>query len=167
VRAELAKSGALFGGYHPRMEAVHVANARALGTNLSRALYLLQAQRLLRLRPELNEQDWQLATPHDLVANPFDLKIIQGDGPQLARSIGDVSLAVINGNYALEAGLIPSHDALALEKVDGNPYVNVLVTLPKLANDRRVLRLASLLHSPELAGFIRQRYSGAVIPVTG
>jgi D-methionine transport system substrate-binding protein len=134
-------------------------------TNLSRALYLLQDRGLLRLRPALNDRERQLATPHDISANPLQLRLIQVDGPQLARSIGDVALAVINGNYALEARLNPSREALALEGVAGNPYVNVLVTTPRLSGDPRIIRLAALLHSPELIRFIRERYQGAVIPV--
>ena len=63
--------------------------------------------------------------------------------PQLPRSLDDVALAVINGNYALEAGLEPARDALALERADGNPYANVLVTTEGLAQDPRVLRRSS------------------------
>jgi D-methionine transport system substrate-binding protein len=146
----------------PRGSAVTVPND---AVNLSRALYLLESQHLIGLRPGLDERARQMVTPHDIVANPLDLRFIQVDGPQLARSIGDAALAVINGNYALEAGLNPAREALALEGTAGSPYVNILVTMPRLASDSRIVRLASLLHSHALAEFIRQRYQGAVIPV--
>ena len=76
-----------------------------------------------------------------------------------------MALAVINGNYALEAGLEPARDALALERAEGNPYANVLVTTEGLAKDPRVERLAMLLTSADVAAFIRNRYRGSVIPV--
>ena len=76
-----------------------------------------------------------------------------------------MQFAVINGNYALQAGLTPSKDALALEKAQGNPYANVLVTTPKLANDPRIKELAKDLASPQVAKFIEQQYHGSVIPV--
>lgn len=146
----------------PRGSAVTVPND---AVNLSRALYLLESQHLIGLRPGLDERARQMVTPHDIVANALDLRFIQVDGPQLARSVGDAALAVINGNYALEAGLNPAREALALEGTAGSPYVNILVTMPRLASDSRIVRLASLLHSHALAEFIRQRYQGAVIPV--
>jgi D-methionine transport system substrate-binding protein len=134
--------------------------------NLSRALFLLQDRGLIRLRTDLTERDRQLATPHDIVWNPKQLKIIPIDSAQLARSLDDVTIAVVNGNYALEVGLTPSKDALALEETKGNPYANVLVTTPALAHDPRVQRLGKLLTSPAVAVFIRERYRGSIIPVT-
>ncbi len=87
--------------------------------------------------------------------------------PQLPRSLDDVALAVINGNYALEAGLDPARDSLALERAEGNPYANVLVTTQALAPDARIVRLSSLLQSTQIAGFICERYRGSVIRVRG
>jgi D-methionine transport system substrate-binding protein len=134
-------------------------------TNLSRALYLLQDQKLIALRPDLAARERQLATPRDIIGNPHHLKIIEVDSAQIARSLDDVTIAVINGNYALEIGLTPSKDALALESAENNPYANVLVTMPKLKCDPRIQRLAELLTSHDVAVFIRERYRGSVIPV--
>ncbi len=72
---------------------------------------------------------------------------------------------MINGNYALEAGLTPAKDALGLERADHNPYANLLVTTPALAGDPRIKALAKDLQSPQVAEFIRQHYNGSVIPV--
>lgn len=131
-------------------------------TNLSRALYLLQASGLITLK---NSSATTLATSADIVDNPHRLKIIEVEAPQLPRALDDAQLAIINGNYALQAGLVPSRDALALEQAKDNPYANVLVTTPKLAKDPRILQLASDLESKQTAEFIRQQYKGSVIPV--
>lgn len=72
---------------------------------------------------------------------------------------------MINGNFALEAGLEPAKDALGLEAAKGNPYANILVTTPKLQEDPRIKQLAKDLRSPEVAKFITEKYSGSVIPV--
>ena len=71
---------------------------------------------------------------------------------------------MINGNYAIEAGLTPSTDALVLEAAENNPNANLLVTLPEEAQDPRVKKLAALLTSPEVKQFIDEQYQGAVLP---
>jgi D-methionine transport system substrate-binding protein len=71
---------------------------------------------------------------------------------------------VINGNYALETKLSPAKDSLALEKAEGNPYANGIVTLTENAGDARVKKLVQLLQSPEVKKFIEQKYTGSVIP---
>ncbi|MCE0800257.1 MetQ/NlpA family ABC transporter substrate-binding protein [Buttiauxella sp. A2-C1_F] len=134
-------------------------------TNLSRALYLLQDKGLITLKPEFKDAAQNQATPRDIASNPKKLKIIEIEAPQLPRSLDDVDLAVINGNYALEAGLTPSKDALGLESATHNPYANILVTNPNLANDPRIKELAKDLQSPQVADFIRKQFNGSVIPV--
>ncbi|MCJ2011491.1 MetQ/NlpA family ABC transporter substrate-binding protein [Methylobacterium sp. J-076] len=131
-------------------------------TNTSRGLSLLQANGLIRLRAMGAGAN---ATLDDIVENPKNFRFVEIAPPQLPRSLDDVALAVINGNYALEAGLEPARDALALERAEGNPYANVLVTTEGLAKDPRVLRLGTLLTSAEVAQFIRDRYRGSVVPV--
>lgn len=134
-------------------------------TNLSRALFLLQNQKLITLDNKFTDPATTQATPKDIVGNPKHLKILEVESPQIPRALNDVDLAVINGNYALEAGLNPAKDALGLERADGNPYANILVTNPALANDPRIKELAKDLTSPQVAAFIRQHYNGSVIPV--
>ena len=80
-------------------------------TNLSRALWLLQDKGLIRLNAQ-GEAGSTLVTPKDISENPKQIKIIEIEAPQLPRSLDDVDAAVINGNYALEAGLTPAKDAL-------------------------------------------------------
>lgn len=134
-------------------------------TNLSRALYLLQANGLITLKPGFNDASKEQATPKDIAENPKHLKILEIESPQIPRALDDVDLAVINGNFALEAGLVPAKDALGLEKAEGNPYANILVTTPKLVDDPRIKQLAKDLRSPEVATFISEKYAGSVIPV--
>ncbi|WP_414148801.1 MetQ/NlpA family ABC transporter substrate-binding protein [Erwinia sp. BNK-24-b] len=134
-------------------------------TNLSRALWLLQDQGLIKLNGTRSAES-TLVTPADISSNPKKIKIIEVESPQIPRSLDDVDAAVINGNYALEAGLEPAKDALGLEVALHNPYANLLVTTPELAKDPRILRLAKDLTSPQVASFIRQQYHGSVIPAT-
>ncbi|MGX9978426.1 MetQ/NlpA family ABC transporter substrate-binding protein [Methylobacterium fujisawaense] len=131
-------------------------------SNTSRGLSLLQANGLIRLRAKDAGVN---ATLDDVLENPKNFRFVEIAPPQLPRSLDDVAIAVINGNYALEAGLEPARDALALERAEGNPYANVLVTTEGLAKDPRIQRLATLLTSAEVAAFIRSRYRGSVIPV--
>ncbi|MCO7613335.1 MetQ/NlpA family ABC transporter substrate-binding protein [Pseudomonas chlororaphis] len=134
-------------------------------TNLSRALYLLQSYQLIRLKPGFSDPARDQATPKDIADNPKQLKILEIESPQIPRALEDVDLAVINGNYALEAGLVPAKDALGLEKAEHNPYANILVTTPKLQDDPRIRQLAKDLSSPQVARYISETYSGSVIPV--
>nr|WP_180204897.1 MetQ/NlpA family ABC transporter substrate-binding protein [Pseudomonas sp. SbOxS1]NYU04897.1 ABC transporter substrate-binding protein [Pseudomonas sp. SbOxS1] len=134
-------------------------------TNLSRALYLLQDNGLIKLKAGFNDPAKDQATPKDIAENPKQLKILEIESPQIPRALDDVDLAVINGNYALEAGLVPAKDALGLEKAEHNPYANILVTTPKLQDDPRIKQLAKDLTSPEVARFISDSFSGSVIPV--
>ncbi|WP_265534240.1 MetQ/NlpA family ABC transporter substrate-binding protein [Pseudomonas saponiphila] len=136
-------------------------------TNLSRALYLLQSYQLIRLKPGFNDPARDQATPKDIADNPKQLKILEIESPQIPRALEDVDLAVINGNYALEAGLVPAKDALGLEKAEHNPYANILVTTPKLQDDPRIRQLAEDLKSAQVARYISETYSGSVIPVAG
>ncbi|MBG6245940.1 metal ABC transporter substrate-binding protein [Candidatus Symbiopectobacterium sp. 'North America'] len=134
-------------------------------TNLSRALYLLQSQGLVKLKPGYSDPAKDQATPKDIAENPKKLKIKEVEAAQIPRSLDDVDRAVINGNYALEAGLVPAKDALRLERAEHNPYANILVTTPALQNDPRIKKLAADLESKAIADFIAQRYNGSVIPV--
>lgn len=134
-------------------------------TNLSRALFLLQSQGLIKLNAKFTDPASTQATPKDIAENPKHLKILEIESPQIPRALDDVDLAVINGNYALEAGLTPSKDALGLESASHNPYANILVTNPNLADDPRIKALVKDLTSPQVAEFIRKQYNGSVIPV--
>ena len=144
-------------GAVPNGATVAVPNDAA---NENRALQLLAANKLITLKGDAGDN----ATPRDIDANPKDLEFNEVDAAQTARALDDVDLAVINGNYALEAKLEPADDALALEKAEGNPNENLLVTLDGEQDDPRVAKLADLLKSDEVKRFIDDKYHGAVVP---
>ncbi|WP_433256287.1 MetQ/NlpA family ABC transporter substrate-binding protein [Streptosporangium sp. CA-135522] len=129
-------------------------------TNLGRALKLLADNGLVTLKEGVGTA----ATERDVTGNPKSLKFQPLEAAQLPRSLEDVDAAVINGNYALEAGLKPAQSALVLEKAVGNPYANGLVVAAGKEQDPRVVKLAKLLAGPEVKQFIEQTYQGAVIP---
>ncbi|NLA28373.1 MAG: ABC transporter substrate-binding protein [Propionibacterium sp.] len=140
-------------------------------TNQARGLFLLEDAGLIKLDVDRNDPnlDYSQITDANVSENPKNISFIKIDRPQLAASLDDpaVNLSIVNGNYALEAGLIPANDALILEQVEGNPYANVLVTKATLKDDPRVKALATALESPELAQYIIETYQGSVLPVNG
>lgn len=140
-------------------------------TNQARALFLLEDAGLLKLNVDRSDPklDYSQITPANVSDNPKKITFVEIDRPQLAASLDDpkVNLSVVNGNYALEAGLIPSENALVLETAEGNPYANVLVVKETMKDDPRVLTLAKALESPELAKYILDTYQGSVLPVNG
>ncbi|MEV7781691.1 MetQ/NlpA family ABC transporter substrate-binding protein [Kitasatospora sp. NPDC088351] len=129
-------------------------------TNEGRALKLLADNKLITLK----EGAGTAATPADVTGNPKNLKWKELEAAQLPRSIGDLDAAVINGNYAIDAGLKPATDAVVLEKAEGNPYANILAVKKGKENDPRVKKLAELLHSPEVKKYIDDTFNGSVIP---
>ncbi|OUC95062.1 MetQ/NlpA family ABC transporter substrate-binding protein [Streptosporangium minutum] len=131
-------------------------------TNLGRSLKLLADNGLVTLKDGVGTA----ATERDVTGNPKNLKFQPLEAAQLPRSLEDVDAAVINGNYALEAGLKPAENALVLEKAEGNPYANGLVVAAGSEQDPRVVKLAKLLAGPEVKQFIEQTYKGAVTPAS-
>jgi D-methionine transport system substrate-binding protein len=129
-------------------------------TNGGRALNLLAANGLIKLKDGVGFN----ATVQDITDNPKKLDIKELEAAQLPRALDDTTLAVINGNYALQSGLTPSKDALALESAKDNPYANVLVVNKGHENDLGIQKLAKLLNSPEVKKFIEDKYQGSVIP---
>jgi D-methionine transport system substrate-binding protein len=128
-------------------------------SNNGRALLLLQRAGLIRLR---NPTD-PLATVQDVVANPHRLQFRELEAASLPRVLGQVDLAVINTNYALDAGLNPLRDGLLLED-SHSPYVNYVVGRPGAATNPRVIALVAALKSPDTRRFITDHYKGAVLP---
>jgi len=129
-------------------------------TNGGRALLLLQEAGLIELDPKAGI----VPTPFDITENKLQIKFFELEAAQLSRSLADVDGAVINGNYALQAGLNPAQDALFLEGAE-SPYVNVVaIRAEDQANDA-LAKLAAALLSDEVRLFISESYGGAVVPV--
>ncbi|MBU0902059.1 MULTISPECIES: MetQ/NlpA family ABC transporter substrate-binding protein [Pseudomonas] len=128
-------------------------------TNGGRALLLLQKAGVITLKPEAGI----LATPKDIVENPKAIKVRELEAATLPRVLTQVDLALINTNYALEAKLNPTKDALAIEGND-SPYVNILVARADSKDNAALQKLAKALNSPEVKAFIEEKYQGAVVP---
>lgn len=128
-------------------------------SNTGRSLLLLQAAGLITLRDPTNP----LQTVRDIATNPKGLKFQEVEAATIPRILPQVDAAVINTNYALDAGLKPKTDALSLEGAD-SPYVNYLVARPDNQHDPRVQALATALRSQAIKDFIAKKYDGAVIP---
>ncbi|MGI5271038.1 MetQ/NlpA family ABC transporter substrate-binding protein [Nonomuraea sp. CA-218870] len=128
-------------------------------TNLGRALKLLADNGVITLK----EGAGTAATERDVTGNPKNLRFESLEAAQLPRSLDDVDAAVINGNYAIEAGLKPASEALVLEKTEANPYVNGLVVAAGKEQDPDVVTLAKLLRDQKVKDFIAQKYAGSVI----
>jgi D-methionine transport system substrate-binding protein len=131
-------------------------------SNEARGLRLLESAGLITLKPDAGDE----ATPNDIAENSKNLKFKTIAPANLPRTLDDADLAVINGNYALEAKLNPADDALQLESASDNPYANLLVARDDNADDPRVKKLIELLQSDETTKFIETKYKGSVIPAS-
>lgn len=128
-------------------------------TNGGRALLLLHREGVITLKDPNNI----LATPRDIAENPKNLKFYELEAATLPRVLNQVELALINTNYALDAGLNPTEDALAIEGPD-SPYVNILVSRPENKDSESIQALAKALTSEQTREFIKENYEGAVVP---
>lgn len=128
-------------------------------SNNSRALILLHRAGVIRLR----DPEDAMATLREVIENPRKFDFRELDSAMLPRVLDQVDLALINTNYALDAGLRPTQDALVIEGAD-SPYVNYLVGLPELRDDPRVQKLVAALTSPQVREYIQRSYEGAVLP---
>lgn len=132
-------------------------------TNGGRALLLLEQEGLITLK----EGAGITATVNDIVDNPKNLDIVELEARLLPDSLKDVDLAVINGNYAIDAGLKIA-DALAIESAEGEAataYANVLTVKEGNENDEGIQALLAALESDEVKTFIEETYDGAVVPL--
>eukprot|EP01030_Chromulinospumella_sphaerica_P006104 gene6104-5966_t len=128
-------------------------------TNGGRALLLLAKAGVIKLQDSNNI----LSTVKDITENPKNLKFRELEAATIPRVLTQVDLALINTNYALEAKLDPSKDALVIEGSD-SPYVNILVARPDDKDSEAMKKLVAALHSPEVKAFILEKYKGAVVP---
>lgn len=134
------------------------------GTNEARALLLLQQEGLITL----SEDAGLSATKVDIAENPKNLDIKEIEAAQLARSLSDVDMAVINGNYAIEAGLVVGTDAIATEDADSiaaETYANVVAVKAGNEENEAIKALVEALQSDEVKQYMEETYNGAVIPM--
>lgn len=125
-------------------------------TNENRALDVLENAGLLKFAKK------DLKTKIDITENPKNFVIEEIDAPQLPRVLGDVTIAVINTNYALTANLNPTKDALAIESIN-SPYANIVVVKRGNENSEAIKALNKAINSEEIRKFIEEKYKGAII----
>jgi len=128
-------------------------------TNEGRALLLLEAQGLIKLKDSAN----LTATPNDIAENPKNLTFKELEAAMIPNTVEEVDLSVINSNYAMEAGFNPVEDALAIEDAN-SPYVNIIAVKEGNENNPAIRALVEALQSETARDFITTTYGGAVIP---
>ena len=136
------------------------------GSNETRALLLLQQEGIITLKEGIDASS--NATILDVAENPKKVEIIEMEAAQITRALQDLDFGVINGNYALQAGLNAGTDALAVEDASGSgaqTYANVLCVKEGNENNEAILALFKALTSPEVKDFINKTYQGAVVPI--
>jgi len=132
-------------------------------TNEARALLLLADEGLIKVKDPTNIN----TTKNDITENPKKLDIVEIEAAQLPRSLQDVDMAVINGNYAIGAGLKVS-DALTTEKstsLAATTYANIIAVRQGDEKSDKILALLKVLTSDETKKFITDKYAGAVVPM--
>ncbi|WP_370246251.1 MetQ/NlpA family ABC transporter substrate-binding protein [Candidimonas sp. SYP-B2681] len=153
-----------FGAYSQKLKNINDLKEGALvalpndPSNGARALLLLQKNGLIKLKDPTNI----LATSRDIVENPKKLKFRELEAATLPRILPDVDLALINTNYALEAGLNPVKDALFIEGAD-SPYANLIATTEAKKDSPAIIKLVQALQSTQTRQFILDKYKGAIV----
>ena len=132
-------------------------------SNEARALLLLEAQGLIKLKEGAD----LTVTKNDIVENPKNLNLYEVEAAQIPRVVEDVDIAVINGNYAIEAGFKVS-EALAVEdseSIAATTYGNVVAVREGHEKDENIVALVESLTSDEVKAYIEETYEGAVVPL--
>ncbi len=128
-------------------------------SNGARALILLDKNGIIKLKDNTNI----LSSVNDIVENPKKIKITEIEAAQLPRVVKDIDGAVINGNYAIEAGLSPAKDAKLIEGKE-SPYANIVVVRTGEENNETYKKVLKALQSEKIKEYIKKTYDGAVVP---
>ncbi|MGA2655504.1 MAG: MetQ/NlpA family ABC transporter substrate-binding protein, partial [Gammaproteobacteria bacterium] len=148
---------------HPEIKALPQGARIAVpndASNEARALQVLAQASLIKLNEKPAGSDFSEV---DIIDNPLDIHIIPIDAAQLPRMLGDVDAAVINTNFALPAGLLPTRDAIFVEEV--NPqYANIIAVKKGHENDPRVIELVKAYQSDEVVAEAEKLFAGQAIP---
>ena len=128
-------------------------------SNSGRALALLQKYGAIKLKPGAGVS----ATLADIAENPKGLQIVPLEAAQLPRSLDDLDAAAINTNYAVQANLVPTRDAIALEDAKG-PYANLLAVRTADKDKPWVAKLVKAFQSPEVKKLVESSFGGSLVP---
>ena len=130
-------------------------------TNEGRALLLLQEQGVITLSDDAGLE----ATPNDIVDNPHNIQFSEQEAAMLPSTLADVDMAVINGNYAIDAGLTLA-DAVAQERADSEiiaeEYANVICTRPELEDDECIVALVEVLQTEDFKAYLEETFGDSV-----
>ena len=130
-------------------------------TNEGRALLLLQEQGVITLSDDAGLE----ATPNDIVDNPHNIQFSEQEAAMLPSTLADVDFAVINGNYAIDAGLSLA-DAVAQESADSaviaEEYANVICTRPELEDDECIAALVQVLQTEDFKAYLEETFGDSV-----
>lgn len=132
------------------------------GSNEARALYLLEAQDLIKVDHSVGYE----ATKLDITENPKNLDLVELDADKIPAALPDVDFAVINGNYAIAAGV--NGTVLISEDPNGESaltYANIIAVRPEDKDNASIKTLIEVLHSKEVTDFMLQKYQGSVQPI--
>ncbi|MFP7170477.1 MetQ/NlpA family ABC transporter substrate-binding protein [Terribacillus sp. 7520-G] len=138
-----------------------------MGRNVAeqgRVLSIFQKEGLIKIKDGVDPVD---ATFDDIAENPKNLKFSMEVDPAFLPDTYESeedALVVINTNYALQAGLKPSEDALILEGTD-SPYANIIAARAEDKDNEALQKLMDVLHSDEIKQFIEEKYDGSILPV--
>ncbi len=127
-------------------------------TNEARALLLLEANGIIKLKDGAGIT----ATKNDIAENPYNVEIVETEAAAIPNVLQDVDYAVINSNYAINAGLNPVEDSLAIEG-SSSAYANILAVKEGNETSPKTLALIAALESQQVADFIAEKYAGAVV----
>ena len=127
-------------------------------TNEARALLLLQENGIIKLADGAGIT----ATKNDIVDNPYNVEIVEAEAAQLPNMLPDLDYAVINSNYAINAGLNPVNDSLFIEG-SASAYANILAVKEGNESSPKVLALIAALESQQVVDYINEKYDGAVV----
>ena len=132
-------------------------------TNEGRALVLLEELGIITLDDEAGIE----GTAENIAENPYGIEIVEAEAATLPSLLADVDFAVINGNYAIDAGLSLADDAVASESADSDiiktEYANCIVVNEGNEENEAVLALVAVLTTDEFAAYLEEEYAGAVI----
>lgn len=129
-------------------------------TNEARALLLLEANGLITLKDGVGIT----ATKNDIAENPHNIEIVEAEAAQVPNVLQDVDYAVINSNYAINAGLNPVKDSLLIEG-SASAYGNILAVKEGNETTDKTKALVAALSSQKVADFISETYDGSVVSV--
>lgn len=133
-------------------------------TNEARALLLLEENGIIKLKDGVGIN----ATKLDIVENPKNVEILELEAAQVSRMIDEVSFVVLNGNYALQAGLNVKDDAVACENSESQAiveqYVNIIAVKEGNEENEAIKALVEVLVSDEIVTYINDTYNGSVVP---